>query len=226
MAKKHVLFDTNALPGPVTIGSPFWQLIFRLCDLTGHTPTVSELIVHESVNLVRTQLDEATESLTSAYRKLAKVSVVEPIYLPSSQAEAEEWEKVLRQQFTVVSVDGEDAISALQREALRVPPARNGKGSRDSSIWLSALRLSADSGEVKFISQNTRDFASNDGTLHPDLVAELGSRDLNLSYFNDLESLVSCLATVDPVPCLLYTSFGVSRIMPSYSRSSTCPDTR
>lgn len=202
MTKRVAVFDTNVLPGPVSVDGPFWQSIFRLCEISEHTASIPEIVVHESVNWVRQKLDEHAEALLSAHRKLSALTLVEPVYIPSGEAEAAAWEARLREQFEVIPLRGEDAAEALVREALRKPPAREGKGSRDSSIWLSAMRLSIGGAHVKLVSRNTSDFGHKKGGLHPQLAAEVKEMEVELDYFSSLDDFVSALATRDNTPTL------------------------
>lgn len=202
MTEKIAVFDTNVLPGPVSVDGPFWQSIFRLCEISEHVASIPEIVVHESVNWVRQKLDEHAEALLSAHRKLSALTLVEPVYIPSGEAEAEAWEARLREQFDVIPLRGEDATEALVREALRKPPAREGRGSRDSSIWLSAMSRSIEGAHVKLVSRNTSDFGHKKGGLHPQLAAEVKEKRVELNYYSSLDDFVSALATRDDTPNL------------------------
>jgi hypothetical protein len=197
MADPVVLFDTNTLPRPTTVDGPFWQAIFRLCKIAGVTPSIPEVVLHESVNLLKENVTEASEKLVSAYKILSKQIDAPPIYIPSPESVASDWEDQLRQSFDVVSVHGDDAIEALTREALRRRPARNGRGARDSAIWLTAVRISAIGTIVHLVSKNTSDFGGQKTDLHEDLLAEVHERGITLSYWSSIDEFIATIATSD-----------------------------
>jgi hypothetical protein len=73
------------------------------------------------------------------------------------------------------------------------PFKENGAGYRDALIWETVLELASDGDDpVAFISENKKDFSDN-GKLHPELVAHLDSlseQHSEVHYFADLESFV------------------------------------
>ena len=194
MPNNYVVLDTNVLPRPATIGGPFWQAILRLCKMTAYVVVVPEIVVHESVNLLRDSVAEAGEKLASANRALAKQIETHPIYVPSADASAAEWEANLRASFQILELHGDDAVEALEREALRKPPARAGRGARDSAIWLTALRLSLAGNVVRLVSKNKLDFGDGNGGLHSELIAEAEPSGADLVYFEDMDQFLASIA--------------------------------
>lgn len=194
VTRRIVIFDTNVVPRPTTIGGPFWDSVLRLCALTEHTAALPDIVVHEAKNLYREQLAEAADRLATAHRKFAALSEVAPQYIPSPDAMADEWEAQLREVFEVLDSDGADAAEALRREALRLRPAREGKGARDSIIWLTALRLAKTGDTVRLVSRNTHDFGGEGEHLHGDLLTELQEAEAHVEYHPSLDAFISDIA--------------------------------
>ena len=201
MTEKIVIFDTNALPRQYDFRSGFWLSILRLCQVTGHQPSIPEVVLHESINIRRTSYRDAAKSFALATKELDKFYDGLEVYVPDVETVAAEWRDAIEAAFEIIPLSGEDATEALTREALRRPPAREGKGARDAAIWMTALRLAKDGNKVLFVSNNTKDFGKNG--LHPDLLKEVEDiREANgaLVYLQNLDDLVVHLATKVPPP--------------------------
>lgn len=189
-----VLFDTNVLPVSRNLRTPLWQTIRKLCQAAGVRVVLPEIVVAESANLRRARLSPATDAFVKSMRGLAKLVELEPVYVPDVDSICEEWESELRDAFDVVEVHGDDAASALTREARRVRPAREGRGGRDSAIWLTVLRLATSHDHVIFVSNNTKDFAHKGEGLHPDLEDECAKAGATVSFVTSLEQMISLIA--------------------------------
>ncbi|PPF76292.1 hypothetical protein C5B99_10730 [Pseudoclavibacter sp. Z016] len=118
---------------------------------------------------------------------------VEAVYVPDIDDIVSEWERDLRSSFEVIEIEPEDAPRALRREAVRQRPARNGKGARDSAIWLSAIRVAASGQGAVFVSSNTSDFGvKKSSDIHPELAAEASTA--GLTYATSTQELLDVLA--------------------------------
>lgn len=190
-----VVFDTNTLPVMSGLDSVLWLTTRKVCAAAGLDLVIPEIVIHESVNLRRERFEPAAADYLKSYRAVAKFFASEPVYVPSADEICEAWEQELRSTFTVVPTHGEDAAEAMQREALRRRPARNGKGGRDSAIWLTVLRLSQQFSRVSFVSKNTEDFSvKGSAGLHPELAAEAVDAAGTIAYFTSIDDLIATVA--------------------------------
>ena len=109
---------------------------------------------------------------------------------------AEQWRKDLTSQVKVIKTPDAASSQALLREVHRLRPAREGKGARDSAIWITVLEAHRHLNEISyFLSNNTKDFADpNDKSrLHPDLAAECVSTKYQLYYCATASDLLAQL---------------------------------
>lgn len=196
-----VVFDTNVLPLAGGLSGPLWLSIRKLCDTLGVDIVIPEIVVHESVNLRREQYAQASAKFLESFRAVERFFDAQPVYVPDVDEVGSNWEKELRRAFRVVATHGDDAAQALEREARRTRPARDGRGARDSAIWLTVLRQAATYDRVTLVSRNTSDFGvGKDGTLHPDLVDETQSVSGAVIYVPGIDPFVESLATAVAEP--------------------------
>jgi hypothetical protein len=189
------VFDANVLPVSRGLSSIVWLSIRKLCVVRSLRMVIPDLVVHESVNLRRERYKEASSRLLEAIRDISRFYDAESIYVPDVDQICQEWEDELRGEFEVVGLHSDDAAEALVREARRRRPARGGKGSRDSAIWMTVLRLADEYSRVFFVSRNTKDFASEDGTaLHASLQDEAATTSGTILYFPGVDPFISAIA--------------------------------
>jgi hypothetical protein len=195
-----LVLDTNVLPVWRGLDGPLWLSVRKMCELAQIDLVIPEVVVYESLNLRSGTYAQAATRFVDAFGEIEKFFDIEPIYVPDESEIRDSWEAELRGVFTVVPIDGADAVEALRREATRTRPARDGRGSRDSAVWLTVTRLAADGRDVLFVSNNTKDFGvrkTND--LHPELAAEAASLSGSVRYFTSIYAVVDELATkVEP----------------------------
>lgn len=189
-----IFFDTNILPkrGHL-LHDVVISAILQIAKIKGIQVQISSIVVDESVNMRLDDASQAFEKLNSAYTAASRYFDFESIYIPTAREIAQLWRKDLEENFVVVAINGNDAAEALRREALRIPPASKGRGSRDSAVWLTALRSHRSTGgPTYFVSRNTHDFGEGSPvTLHSHLTEELSDSRENFHYFTDTDSLLA-----------------------------------
>jgi hypothetical protein len=191
-----LLLDTNVLPLWRGLDGPLWLSIRKLCELGDIELMIPEIVVHESLNLRSAKYAQAATNFLDAFGEIEKFFEIQPIYVPDESEIRESWDAELRSVFTILPVEGADAIEALHREATRTRPAREGKGGRDSAVWLTVLRLASDGRCVNFVSSNTQDFGVRKTLdLHPHLADEASMLQGEIRYFTSVYAVVDALAT-------------------------------
>jgi hypothetical protein len=81
----------------------------------------------------------------------------------------------------------------VERAIHRIPPcSAKGEEFRDVLLWLTLLDVAVESNEKKliFISENKKQFASCDGTLHPFLLEETKLKGVNIIYYNSMKQFI------------------------------------
>jgi len=97
----------------------------------------------------------------------------------------------------VIPLKEEYFKSVVERAINRVKPfAENGRGFRDSLIWLSAIDIAKNAIEkaIVFISNNIKDFASPKNNLHESLKDEASKNEVDIKYYSSLAEFIRCLA--------------------------------
>ncbi|MBT2382391.1 PIN domain-containing protein [Streptomyces sp. ISL-11] len=194
-----IALDTNLLPRQGKVQSVAIATLLRVAPALNATVAIPRVVLAESINARRQEAQEAIDQHSAAVSNLAKYCEVDSYYVPSLDVIVGEWREGLEASFAILELDGEDAVEALEREALRRKPAKsNGTGARDSAIWLCVKREHFKQvGDTHFASGNTDDFAASkrDHSLHPDLAEELGERLSAFHYHTSVESVIAALCS-------------------------------
>jgi hypothetical protein len=200
---KSVIFDTNALPVQRGLDGPLWLSVRKLCEMHIIDIRVPSVVVEESINLRRENYEVAEKLLLRALSKTAKFYDMDSVYVPSTEEIGDQWESELREFVNVEDIHGDDAVEALYREATRKRPAKNGRGARDSAIWLTVARRARIDEAVLFVSNNYKDFADESHeNLHGDLLHDLDGMAGEVKYLRSVQDLIRELATTVALPDL------------------------
>lgn len=193
-----IFLDTNVLPRMGSLKNVLMSAVLKVASHNRLKVYISEVVLEESVNIRKDLASEAIAKLQEAFNQASKVMDLESIYIPDLQEITASWRAELEAAFEVVPVEGAQAVEALKREAARKRPAREGKGARDSAIWLSMLDSAFNyEAPVHFVSDNKNDFAdAADGKrLHPDLLEDCKARSVEVIYHRNLDSLLDSLSS-------------------------------
>ncbi|WP_185013155.1 PIN domain-containing protein [Streptomyces sp. AK010] len=193
-----IFLDTNVLPRQGSIRNVLMSAVLKVASHNDLRVCISEVVLEESVNIRKSLVAEAIQKLQEAFNQASKLMELEPIYIPDLSEIASSWRDELEAAFEVIPLGGVQAVAALKREAARRRPARDGKGARDSAIWLSALEVAVANGApVHFVSDNRADFAdtANANLLHPDLLEDCKARGVEVIYHRNLDSLLDKLSS-------------------------------
>lgn len=201
MSDTYLVFDTNALPTKGLLESGFWSALFRVCEIKGIKPAISEVTLDEAVNMRMEAANKILTPLVAAHTALSQVTRVDPLYTPTADSIATEYEARLHTVFEVLPLDGLHAIEALRREARRIVPARHGKGGRDSAIWLTIAKLANDGHRVHFVTNNHKDFGH--GGLFTELLGEVVDATEPIEYLASPNDFIDQIATKLVLPDLL-----------------------
>lgn len=194
-----IALDTNLIPRQGRVQNVAIATLLRVAAALNATVAIPRTVLLESVNARRQDAQRAIDQHNAAVSNLTKYCVVDSYYVPSLESIIQEWRGELEETFTILEVDGQDAVEALEREAMRRKPAKSdGTGSRDSAIWLCIKRehLKQEHG-THFASNNTDDFAASkrDHSLHPELAEELGERLQDFHYHTSIDSVIGTLCS-------------------------------
>ncbi|MFL0023152.1 PIN domain-containing protein [Streptomyces sp. NBUL23] len=192
-----IFLDTNVLPRMGSLKNVLMSAVLKVATHSGLRIYVCDVVVEEAVNIRKELASEAIQKLQDAFNQASKLLELESIYIPDLHEVTEAWREELTSTFEVVPVGGIQAVEALKREAARKRPAREGKGARDSAIWLSMLDFADGRADpIHFVSDNKDDFAdtSDAKRLHPDLIEDCEARSIEVVYHRNLDSLLETLS--------------------------------
>lgn len=192
-----IFLDTNVLPLESNIGSLRFSIIRAIAHQRGHAIFVPSLALEEAVAKRQRDIESAARDLEHTLDRLGKLGI--KVNIPPLQNAAditEQWRKDLASQVNIIETPDAASSQALLREVHRLRPARDGRGARDSAIWITVLEKHRHLNEISyFLSNNTKDFADpNDKSrLHPDLAGECASITYQLYYCATASDLLAQL---------------------------------
>ncbi|MFD8782508.1 PIN domain-containing protein [Kitasatospora sp. NPDC059599] len=199
-----IIFDTNAV-NRIDPRSPRADIVRALRASGQHRvgipgTVLEELVAHKAKDYMAQR--EATVSALKSLREMAPWRPADAFGEPVLELEAcqEHWRALYSELFEVVPTSGGAALKALSREALALPPAKQGEkraeGARDAAIWftvLGFLREFADE-EVHFVTNNTKDFGDGTAYRFP-MDQDLGDCADRLKRLKDFDAVVTAFTT-------------------------------
>ncbi len=162
--------DSNVLFHDFHMDRPRLRLVRTQAKAGSFTLAVPELVVLETVNLYREEIEAAAESLADRSQKplerLEQLKVPAPMPEFDIGALVEAYEKRLRELLEDVGAEVPDLPGIPESEIVeralkrRKPFKKSDAGYRDTLIWHNVLAL-AERDEVVLVSENHGDFAEN-----------------------------------------------------------------
>jgi len=198
-----IVVDTDTIDKKAPT-DPSVEMLVALARATGHQLFLPAVAWDEYTAHYKQALAEAYESLVAKVTDLQRLAPHWRFDVPGSPAMTAAMERntKLQERFTPAMTPAGAPAEGLRREIERIPPAADGRGARDTVIWLTALDKMAavdPSDELLiFYSKNVGDFtAGKSEKLHPVLVEEvearLGDAADRFRYCGTLEALLNAL---------------------------------
>ncbi len=191
-----LILDSNQFIADLWLRSQRFQVLQNYLVRTQSSLLLLEPVFDEVKAHFSREVASQVSTIERAVSDLRRLGVT--FQLPSLvdvvEKAVSEWESNLRSSLggrcTWVPFDPSVGQEAFRRAASRLPPCKaSGDGMRDAIIWLSALRASSQrmTGDVAFVSANTRDFAPEPESFHPALAQDLAIQGAPLVFFPSLE---------------------------------------
>lgn len=207
-----VVLDSNIIIADFWLESTNFKLLFESVKKGEVKVYLPEVVLDEVVSKFGKRLEDSKRKIESELKTFKKLSWKEqenPITASIIDGSVAEYQKHLRKVVKGNSIEiikypkinhkflANKAINKLK------PFNRNEKGYRDCLIWenvkglLTEIESAVSQPELVFISNNYKDFATNEYELHPDLVDELNDEAFDsesvivypsLSEFNDKQT--------------------------------------
>lgn len=188
----EILFDIS----PKSLALSSLRVVAREHDLDIAIPQIA---LDEATAEFQRQMQNKAAAIRSAIAAAEGFFRTPDFTEPDVQGLAAQWRKARMEGFRVIPLTADHAFQAFAREIGRIPPGREGsggegRGARDSTIWLAARDdHMARSEPGYFISGNLKDFSDGKGQLKPELREEFGTH-APLEYVAEISDLVGKLA--------------------------------
>ncbi|MBQ4848341.1 PIN domain-containing protein [Pseudoalteromonas sp. MMG005] len=198
-----IFIDTNIFYNNWMLRSAYFQLLSNYVANTECKLLISDVVIKETENKYRVELDKITKELASISTKVGSFTeshfTIDMNQLPTNEYD---FSTIIHSYFPslkTISCNKVDNEKLVKKAILGKRPFReNEKGYRDAVIWhslidyLSENRISED---IVFITSNTSDFFVKNGNgfdLHEDLVCDLKSLNLNNKFkiYTSLKSFI------------------------------------
>ena len=197
----RIVLDTNVIVrDPRLRGTTFRILLQEIGLSEQHGVILPKIVLDEAVNKAMEEISLALAASKKAARTIKKFSGDDLGPAFDLEAFGKAYRELLVNAIDECggevapypSVSHADVVERALRR--RRPFSAAGDGYRDCLVWHTVLEgLREDDEEMAFISENTSDFATRSGTLHPDLIAELETEGFDpsrLGYYSSLQDFV------------------------------------
>jgi hypothetical protein len=200
----EVVLDTTALRADLRMEGGSFAVLIREARLGRFRLVVPELVILETVNLLRREVEKAKARLLSAAQDMKQLTGSDgPLAndIPNPETVASQYESTLRTKLAEFKtlIPGLPSVShqAVLARALRrrKPFKEKGEGYNDALLWETVCERAKES-QVAFITSNWRDFSisNEDRALHSDLVRDLDESGIskgNVVLFADLKEFIA-----------------------------------
>jgi hypothetical protein len=177
----HIFLDTTVLRSDFYLASPDARLLQQFVRTTGATLAVPLIVIEETKNKFREELEKGAVEINKLSRLLPANSRQLPVLDINTQVRDYEIQLLerLSSDFRFRALDFPEVShrELVERDLRRRKPfSKSGEGYRDALIWHSILEtIKSAKDEFVFITDNARDFwndAAKD--LHPELRVDFG----------------------------------------------------
>jgi hypothetical protein len=195
-----IIFDTNALRS-LSLTGAVATLLQAIAKDASQKLAISSVTEDEFLSAQRRHYQQRVDEFSKASRALEKVFPkweFADSNLPSLESAVERDYRLMASMFTILPLEGEHAIQALQRETDRKRPASTdgsipGFGARDVAIWLTAIAHAASSGDpVYLVSADAKAFGK--GELAEELKLEALAKGAQIILCPDVTNLLDRFA--------------------------------
>lgn len=195
-----VILDTNILIKCPRMDTNFHKLLYDYLEKTDSYIILPKLVLDESKAVYK-------RSLTEKYEKYQeKGNLLNALLISERELESIDIDKEVENFIShvlsiyskfhkkyLIEYDPMMLEEAVRRAINKIRPCSERKEEfRDTILWLTVLNAakSQDEKNIVFISENTSDFCSANNKLHSDLLKDLKDNDIQVFYFNSIESFI------------------------------------
>ncbi len=195
-----VVLDTNIFRQDFLMNSEKFSILFDYLKKTNSRIIMPKIVYQEIAAVYERELTSRLQQFREAKRIFENALINKPIQDCSIEI-ADEVKEYLTFLKTTIKISNEDIVSykqsyleeVVKRAIQRIKPcSEKGEEFRDVLLWLTVLDIAntADQKTLIFISGDLRQFASDDGCLHPNLLKEAKEKKLTIKYYNSIKQFI------------------------------------
>jgi len=225
-----VVLDTNIFREDFLMDSSRFRILFDYLRKTDSKVVMPQIVYEEIAAVYEREISDRLEIFKKAKRNL-EGALIDGEVQDFDISIAPEVKKYLGFLRSKLKISSKDIVSyknsyleeVVRRATRRVRPcSEKGEEFRDALLWLTVLDIAriADHRMLIFISNNVKQFASEEGCLHPTLLREAEDEDLSIRYYNSLSHFIKEHATrIDYItPKWLRSAIHTSAINDSFTK--------
>lgn len=197
----RIILDTNIVRQDFLLRSRKFEMLADFISKTTHSVVLPQVVYDELVALYRKELENDLSCYWKArdqlFRRLATEPKEEKLNI-DIERQTSDFIRNLKKKFqfhkySIVAHNEKHLPELVSRAIDRKPPFTRSKTEfRDALVWLSLFDIAEKfkTTKIAFISNNTKDFGTTDGSLHPELLAEGRKKGINLSFYTSLDGFL------------------------------------
>jgi len=201
----NVVLDTNIVREDFLMNSSKFYILFDYLKKTNSKIKMTKIVYQEIAMVYERELANRLEKFGKAKRILESAlidSSIQDLNIAIAN-EVEKYLTFLKRKFRISDKDivpYKDSYlkEVVERAIRRIKPcSEKGEEFRDALLWLTVLDIArkTDQKMLIFISNNVKQFASDDGCLHPSLLKEAENEGLTIKYYNSMSHFIKDHAT-------------------------------
>jgi len=197
----NIVLDTNIIRHNLLMNSEEFNVLFDYLKKTASKIKMPEIVYKELLALYERELKFRYNQYNRHKGSLGSILINESIdsYELDTDKKIREYNAYLDKKIglskynKIVPLKDEYFKDVVERAVNRIKPcSEGGRGFRDSLIWLSVLDIAKETEEkiIIFISNNTKDFASDNNTLHEYLLKETKKNKVSIKYYSSIAEFI------------------------------------
>lgn len=198
----NVMLDTNVLREDFLMNSSNSKILFDYLKKTNSKNVLTEIVYREIKAVYERELRDRYKEYIKAMEYFSRALVDKEIMVENKkfniEKSVEEYITYLKKTLRVVDEQiipiKDSYLTDIVSRAVerRRPCSIKGEEFRDVILWLTALDVAYDDEQKQLIliSNNTKQFASDDGYLHPCLADEAKTKGVTIIYYNSIKHFI------------------------------------
>ncbi len=200
-----VVLDTNILREDFWMRSGRFKVLFDYLKKTQSRIIMPKIVYQEIAAVYERELTSRVKEFKDSKHKLEKALIGGSVqdYNIEIKGEVDKYLTFLKEKLEISNNDivsyKDNYLDEITKRAIwRIKPcSEKGKEFRDTLLWLTVLDIAGTDGSkmILFISRNTKQFASDDGCLHPTLVMDTENKGVIIKYCSSMKYFAEAHAT-------------------------------